>query len=398
MSLGPRHAHIPAADASSIGTRLAGGLQAPRPNRISLKDDRFTLIMESGQPNPSVPPALSIQVIFVGSNSHASRVYYDSDTYDADNPDAPVCWSDNGVGPSEKSSQPQAPTCGQCPKAVWGSAVSKMTGKGIPACAGRKKVAVLVAGAGNEVFLLDIPGGSTKAFGHYLAHLVNDLHAAPEGVVTKLTMINKELVFEDAMWVPEAMLPQITQIVNSGAPDLVVNEHDRPVQARLSGPAPQPRIGTFAPKPQQPSTEMQPNRGFDLMYPKGPVASQYQHDERNPPPPPEPSFAPPMTAQEAEAANSGKPRKPRSDKGVPRKGETVIGAGPIPPQTFAAPPPATNPPQQFIGQPLQPSPQQQPFIGQPLLQPSFGMNREPQPAPEALDDAISRAFGLRVGN
>ena len=84
--LGPRPSDVPAADDLALGNKLAGGLQAPRPNRISLKDDRFTLIMESGQVNPQVPPALSINAIIVGSNSHASRVFYDLDSFDADNP------------------------------------------------------------------------------------------------------------------------------------------------------------------------------------------------------------------------------------------------------------------------------------------------------------------------
>lgn len=408
MPLGPRPNYVPSAEASALGTRLAGGLQAPRPNRISLKDDRFTLITESGQVHPTVPPALSIQAIIVGSNSHASRVFYDSDSFDADNPDAPVCWSDNGVGPSDKSAAPQSPTCAQCPKSVWGSAISKMTGKGIPACQGRKKIALLVAGAGNDPYLLDIPGGSTKAFGLYIAHIGNELHAAPEGIVTTITMVNKELAFTDAMWVPENMMAGVKQIVEGEAVNLVVNEHDRRVQARLTAPLTPHGQSQLT----QPSTEMQSDP-FARMYPKGP-----QHDERNPPPPdmtttlsPEQAalvaaaaqqqqFDAPMTSQQAEAVNSGQPapaRKPRSDKGVSRKAETVVGPGPIPAQTFT---PQLNPNPQLNTAASFGGPPNGGFIGGHAAptQPQFGMVAEPQAPTAALDAMLDKAFGgLKFG-
>lgn len=403
MPLGPRPNYVPSAEASALGTRLAGGLQAPRPNRISLKDDRFTLITESGQVHPTVPPALSIQAIIVGSNSHASRVFYDSDSFDPDNPDSPVCWSDNGVGPSDKSSTPQSPTCAQCPKSVWGSAISKMTGKGIPACQGRKKIALLVAGAGSDPYLLDIPGGSTKAFGLYIAHIGNELHAAPEGIVTTITMVNKELAFTDAMWVPENMMAGVKQIVEGEAVNLVVNEHDRPVQARLAAPT-QPQAAQLAQlrtdmvDAQQSSTEMQSDP-FTRMYPQGPVAAQYT--EQNPPPT---QFAAPLTSQQAEAVNSGQPapaaRKPRSDKGVSRKGETVVGPGPIPAHTFT---PQLNPNPQLNAAASFGGPPNGGFIGQEnsgLVQPStqFGMVAEPQAPTAALDAMLTKAFGgLKFG-
>jgi len=253
-----------------------------------------------------------------------------------------------------------------------------MTGKGIPACSSRKKVAVLVAGAGSDVFLLDIPSASLKPFGLYMARLGGELHASPEEVVTEITMVNKELAFRELSWLPESMLPAVAQIVASDAPDMVVGAHDRPVQVRLPSSAPI-REAIAAPYPQQPSTEMQPDP-FALMYPKGPVATQYQtpaFDERNPPPPD------PMTSQEAEAANGGKPpRKPRADKGVPRKQETVVGPGPIPAQTFAAPQAA---PESFIwNQPTAPAP-------------SFGMQAQPATPPTEMADMLSKAFGLRIG-
>lgn len=428
MSLAPRPTYLAPAGAQGLGSKLAGGLQQPRPNRISLKDDRFTLIMESGQQHPSVAPALALQVIFVGGNPHASRVFYDSDSYDPENSDAPVCWSDNGVGPSDKSSQPQSPTCAQCPKAVWGSAVSKMSGKGIPACSSRKKVAVLVAGAGSDVFLLDIPSASLKPFGGYMARIGGELHASPEEVVTEITMVNKELAFKEVMWLPQTMLEPVAQIVASDAPDMVVGAHDRPVQPRLAAPQQRPAVEYQEPVKQ--STEMQPDP-FAKMYPAGTAT----FDERNPPAPDHSAqfidtrgyverelpdeavsssvnargavlanaprqFAQPLTSQQAEAVNSGQPapsRKPRSDKGTSRK-ETVVGPGPIPAQTFASP---TPPDPHAMGRQFGAAPAGG-FIsgGQPTVtapQPQFGMVAEPQAPSTDMTDMLSKAFGLRIG-
>lgn len=380
MSLAPRPTYLAPTGSVGLGSKLAGGLSAPRPNRISLKDDRFTLIMESGQQHPNVQPALSMQVIFVGGNSHASRVFYDSDAYDTDNPDAPVCWSDNGVGPSDKSSQPQSPTCGQCPKSVWGSAISKMTGAKIPACNTRKKVAVMVAGAGDAVFLLDIPPGSLKSFGGYMSRLGGELHASPEEVITEVTMTSKELAFREVMWLPQEMLPMIAQVVASEAPDMVVGAHDRPVQPRLAAPDPQARLAPMSPRPdpvqyQVPTVEMQSDP-FAKMYPAGPVA---QFDERSPPPGDQITWPNGQTTVvEAPVEPPKAPRKPRTPK------ETVIGPGPIPETTFI-PPQAAN---GFVGQTVLTAP--------PAA--SFGMQTQPAVPPQDMAAMLSKAFGLKIGS
>src|SRR6185437_10452546 len=105
-------------------------------------------------------PTLSLDVVIVSANKNASRQYYDPNKpYDPTNSEGPLCWSDNGIGPSKACQQPQAATCASCPQAVWGSAVSKMTGKPIPACSTRKKLAVLVGGQ-DGMFLLVVPPDS----------------------------------------------------------------------------------------------------------------------------------------------------------------------------------------------------------------------------------------------
>lgn len=408
-ALTPRPAYL-TGGSSNLGATLAAGLTQPMPNRISLKDDRFTLILESGQNHPQIPPSLSLQVIFVGGNPHPSRVYYASDdVYDPDNANAPVCWSDNGVGPSEKVASPVSPTCAMCPNSAW----TKITAMGskVPPCMTRKKVAVLVAGAGDTVFLLDIPPGSLKPFSQYMSKLGGELHASPEEVVTTLTMTNKQLGFETAAWLPESMLPAVAQVVASSAPDDVVGAHDRPHQAMPTHaqqwsdkiPLTPEQAAQWNANPHRrvfaPPVDTIPEQFTDPRFAQ--VAADQARRE-----------AAPMTAEQALAHNEGKPaRKPRSDKGQPRK-ETVVGAGAIPTQTFT--PPNSGGPLTFgapsNGQDGQPAdqfarmypqapqdernPPPQGFI-QPNPTPQFGM-AQPAPAPEDMTDLLTKAFGLRI--
>lgn len=397
--LAPRPAYL-ITEQTGLGAKLAAGLTQPMPNRISLKDDRFTLVLESGQNHPQVAPALSLQVIFVGGNPHPSRVYYASDdVYDPDNANAPVCWSDNGVGPSDKVAHPISPTCAMCPNSAW----TKITAMGskVPPCMTRKKVAVLVAGAGDTVFLLDIPPGSLKPFSQYMSKLGGELHASPEEVVTTLTMTNKQLGFETAAWLPESMLAAVAQVVASSAPDDVVGAHDRPLQVLLTAAPtsfPTNNPASF-PHPSAPQpVDVIPEQFTDPRFAQA-AADQARReatvlggDQ----------FAQqPMTSQEAEAHNSGKaPRKPRSDKGQPRK-DTVVGPGPIPAQTFAVPEPQpADPFARMFPQASQdernPPPVEHTFIQSSVPSSQFGM-AQPAPAPSDMSDMLTKAFGLRIG-
>lgn len=408
-ALTPRPAYL-TGGSSNLGATLAAGLTQPMPNRISLKDDRFTLVLESGQNHPQVAPSLSLQVIFVGGNPHPSRVYYASDdVYDPDNANAPVCWSDNGVGPSEKVASPVSPTCAMCPNSAW----TKITAMGskVPPCMTRKKVAVLVAGAGDTVFLLDIPPGSLKPFSQYMSKLGGELHASPEEVVTTLTMTNKQLGFETAAWLPEGMLAGVAQVVASSAPDDVVGAHDRPHQARIAAPQNDPHAQqwgdtiklTSKPTPEQ-AAQWNANPPMRVFEPPVDVIPEQFTDPRFAQVAADQAAreAQPMTSQEAEAHNSGKaPRKPRSDKGQPR-----TSTGPIAPQTTFTKPVEPAPADPFARMyPQAPQDERNPppqgFIRPDQMDTGnraaqFGM-AQPAPAPSDMSDMLTKAFGLRIG-
>ena len=182
----------------TLNSALGGGLVGAQPPRISLDNDRFTLFDETGEKHPTVAPSLTLDVVIVGANEHVSRIYYDD--YDRENSAPPVCFSDNGKAPSEQSLQPQHATCFGCPRAAW-TKINALGNK-VPWCQNRKKIAVLVAGAGETVYLLSVPPKSlTHSLQPYMKSL-NDQNVPAQWIVTRLTVEDKVLCFDSVGWVP----------------------------------------------------------------------------------------------------------------------------------------------------------------------------------------------------
>jgi hypothetical protein len=155
--------HILSRPARGLGLAITTGLGGTRPPHVSTAANRFTLVDAAGSRHAQTTMDKDgpyIDVIIVDANPYTSRRYFDG-PYDEDSPSPPACFSDNGTGPSVNSPRPQGTTCAACPKSVWGSAQSKLTGEDIPACSSLKKLAVLVVGDNDGlVYALDIMAGS----------------------------------------------------------------------------------------------------------------------------------------------------------------------------------------------------------------------------------------------
>ena len=381
MSALQRPAYLQNRAPSALSNVLAGGIGTAQPPRISLKDDRFTLIMPNGDRHPSVQPSLTIDVVVVGGNPSASRVYYDV-AYDANDVTAPVCWSDNGVGPSVGAGTPQSQTCDQCKWAVWGSKISQ-NGSKIPACSTIKKVAVLVAGAGETVFLLSIPPASLKPWRGFLAHL-DTLGASVEEVAIRLSLNDKTLGFDPVDFLPEAVYQFAQKVIASPEPDAVCGVKDKPREGLLAAPAAQPALG-FSPAP---APAAQPALGFgSAPAPAAPVETPEQREQRE--------------FNEWKASKSGapgfvvrtdddplrlqntpapEPAPAKRTRGPNKPKETVVGPGPIPAGTFSKPQAA---PGGFIG-------------GNTPTPAGFGM--APPSAPgDDIQNALDKAFNMPLG-
>lgn len=352
--------------------KASAGLGISQPPRISLKDDRFTLIQANGEPHPSVKSSLELDVIIVGTNNGVSQIYYDG-AYDPTSPAAPACWSDNQIGPSKDAMQPQSETCALCPRAVWDQI--SPNGTKVPACNQHKKIAVIVAGGGATVYLLSIPPASLKPWRGYVTHLGSQ-NASPDEIVTRVSMADKTLKFEPVDFIPEAVVAMVRQVMGSEEPDLVTGNMDRPrtvaLPAREVGKspllaAPYGREITDRPEDRQVTSPIQyaadpasPSFGPTQFGtgPKTPTAMEYEAE---------------IARLKALAQQGPVTRKPRVAK------ETVVGAGPIPAATFG----------QAGGA----------FISQPPVAPqtngAFGIQHAPPPD-EAVNDMLAMAFGVRT--
>jgi hypothetical protein len=217
---------------------LGSGIASGFPAHVSIMGQRFTLVDGAGEKegvetfDPKLGPYLDCVIVDV--NAKVSRMYRINDTFDPDNPAPPDCWSDNGVAPSVNAVTPQSNECGVCPKAVWGSAVSKRDGKGIPACKSYKKMAVLIPG-GDEAYLLAIPPNSLKSVQAY-SQKVAGFGVDVCDIVTRVSFqagTLGTLVFDAVGHADDEMKKLVDKIWEHGGCPQIVGRNDQP---RLAGP------------------------------------------------------------------------------------------------------------------------------------------------------------------
>src|SRR5262245_26694539 len=156
----------------AVGDTLAGNLGQGSIPYLSILGGRFTLIDAAGNESPAggFDQAIGVYIdcTIIDVNDHISKIYYDA-PFDpnASGWSPPTCWSDNGVAPSRNANKPQSPTCASCQWFPWGSATSKVSGKGVKACSDYQKLAILVTGY-EPIFLLRVPPNSLNPLREYL--------------------------------------------------------------------------------------------------------------------------------------------------------------------------------------------------------------------------------------
>ena len=144
------------------------GLGTARGAHLSIRGGRFRLI--DGKGVETLVPTHYVDVVVVDASDRASRIYFASE-YDPASDEPPVCFSDNGTGPSTLAMQPQSPTCQVCPHNIRGSATS-FKGSPTTACSNRKKLAFIVPGdPAVNVYEMQIPPGSLTNLRDYTGWL-----------------------------------------------------------------------------------------------------------------------------------------------------------------------------------------------------------------------------------
>jgi hypothetical protein len=231
---------------ANLTAAAISGVGGQRPPHISIDSNVFTLVDSTGN-RKQLPPmitspgvaAVAIDVVFIDANPLPSKLYWDpAKPFSPQSVDPPLCWSDNGVGPSYLSIQPQSPTCQACPHNVIGSAVSKFSGASIRACGDSKKLACVIPGdPDGMVYLMQIKPGSFKNWSSYINWLKSQKLATggiPElfDVVTRLTFESQGVLKFEPVSAVEENSPLGAQMIEAWSKKItgsMIGLDDRPI-------------------------------------------------------------------------------------------------------------------------------------------------------------------------
>ena len=235
--------YIKAKQGPSLVDRALANVGSPRPPHVSIQGNRFGLVDAAG--TKQAVQTLYLDVVIFDLLEHKSKMFYDPDKkWTPDSADPPLCWSDNGIGPSSQVSPPAefetGPTCELCPQNRWGSKISAMTGEGIKACRDEQKVAVLIPGL-EGVYLLTIPPNSLKPWAAYVTKFKGQGFDFTD-VLTRLTFkegVQGTLEFAPSPnpWLTEELVALRDKATAAKAADTVIGRLDKPRQGAIAAPA-----------------------------------------------------------------------------------------------------------------------------------------------------------------
>lgn len=224
-----------------IVNAVTAGLGVSSPPYVSIKGGAFTLVDAGGNQVPVETKHLDCVIFDTNTEVAIQRTFWGNKPY---NPNAtgyepPVCFSDNGIGASRNAQEPQSASCQACQWSAWGSATSKMTGKGVPACQSIKKVAVLVPGW-DFPFLLRVPVMSHENLRQYGDKFRGQDFDVSE-VVTRVSFVHGavgQLQFEATGFTDDETEEVISKLLADKRTDSLVGRGDLPVSAELAAPKP----------------------------------------------------------------------------------------------------------------------------------------------------------------
>lgn len=236
----------------SVVAAVSEGLGMATPPYVSIKGGNFTLVDANGEQEPVETKYLDCVII---DTSLPSRVYWGDKKYNpnADTYEPPVCFSDNGIGASANSTQPQSQSCQTCPQNVWGSATSNITGKGVKACHIIKKVAIVpVEGTVDKTtgsyipeftqdfpFLLRVPVMSHENLRAYSAKFAGQEFDVSD-VVTRITFVHGQvgqLDFAAAGFTDQPTEDLVQKFLAAKLTDGLVGRGDVPWRGEIRSPA-----------------------------------------------------------------------------------------------------------------------------------------------------------------
>lgn len=290
----------------AVAVEVAGGLGSAQPPHVSILGGRFTLVDAAGNKKPV--DTTYLDCVIIDGKKGRSRVFWGvGAVYEGESGGPPLCFSDNDVGPSSASPQPQSNTCVACPMARWDSDVSKKTGKPVPACKTLKKLALMLPGF-NFPFQLRVPVMSHSALQSYTANFRasdnEDEGYDVSDVVSRISFVEGEtgeLEFDFAQYnqpenepffIDATTMELRDDLLEAKKTDALIGRNDVPWSGAL--PAPREQAALAPPKP---AAQAAPPPARPLVQP---------------PVPQRPAFGAPAAAGFTAPAKPvrGRPRKP----------------------------------------------------------------------------------------
>lgn len=233
---------------SVLGAALTGGLTSGNSfPRISIKGARFRIVEGDTE---TVLDSTTLDVVVVGANPRLSKTWYAKQWTPDSEPQAPDCFSLDGIGPDPESTDPQNDLCASCPQNAWGSKVTPQ-GQQIKACADQKRLAVVAADdPSGPVYLLSVTPAALKGLNQYQKEL--SVRGIPPEIVKTRVSFDTDASFPKLKFTFGGFLDADVQEVVDGlfgteqVKEITGETPRQPVAVpKLTAPAPAP----VAPKP-----------------------------------------------------------------------------------------------------------------------------------------------------
>lgn len=261
---------VPSALAQSLTGGLSSGNSFPR---ISIKGARFRIVEGDTE---TVLDSTAIDVVIVGANPRLSKTWYAKQWTPDSEPQAPDCFSLDGIGPDPEATDPQNDLCASCPQNAWGSKVTPQ-GQQIKACADQKRLAVVAADdPSGPIYLLSVTPAALKGLNQYQKEL--SVRGIPPEIVKTRVSFDTDASFPKLKFTFGGFLDADTQQVVDGLfgserVKEITGENPRtpvavPQIARAAAPvAPKPAVKAAAPVEEPapapaPTQAAAPKRGF----------------------------------------------------------------------------------------------------------------------------------------
>lgn len=289
-------------------------------NRISLKQSRFRLII--GGEEKLVVQQTFLDVVIVRANDGLNKAFYLKDWNPNDEPQAPDCYSEDGVRPAADAKSKQCETCAACPQNQWGSKINAVTKNKIKACADSKGIAVAPPSALQaDLYQLKVPAASMKDFGAYMKLLTTAQTPVPYYAVVTRVEFDTSVSYPKLKFSPVRYLTEAEYAI-------VEDRYDSDDALEVCG------AGTAGLPPQPAPAQAQPVNV--QASPSQPAA------QPTPAPTPAPTVDPFAAAQPA-AAQAAPAQDPVQEPPVAQRRRRQAAARPEAAQAAPAPTPAADP-------------------------------------------------------